>query len=198
MKTSLSAVVKVWFGWPPFLFSRVTPSHGCLCFQVIPRLAALSVHTRFAFWPASQCKSSWVTACERGIQAQFIFSSNPLEMTEKWAVKGWSVVKNVFLCRLKQQQQEYLRCSFGRSTETHSWLGLHGGRWDNIFTHEGFSLVTSGIQGLSFNYSVPTCMNGVSRMSGLNFCGTCHYLLASPFFSYFLFVCLLSSLNDRK
>lgn len=30
------------------------------------------VQSRFALWPASQCKSCWVTACERGIQAQFV------------------------------------------------------------------------------------------------------------------------------
>lgn len=45
-------------------------SHLCLCFQVI--FSTLHDQTRFAFWPASQCKSCWVTACERGIQAQFV------------------------------------------------------------------------------------------------------------------------------
>lgn len=59
----------------------------------------LCVHTRFALSPASQCKSCWVTACERGIQAQFIFISTSSDQIhlKKWALEGWLVVRSVFV-----------------------------------------------------------------------------------------------------
>lgn len=47
-------------------------------------LDSLCLHTRFAFWPAGQCKSSWVTACEGGIAAPFYSYSprRPIEMAD--------------------------------------------------------------------------------------------------------------------
>lgn len=154
MKTSLLALEN-----GDCIFSHTllfTSSHLCLRRWL---LGTLYVHTRFAFWPASQCKSCWVTACERGIQAQFIlfFTSPDHVHYKKWAFK----VKSVFLCCLQQltvswallgqiQQEGNLCCWFCCSTKVHSWLSLHGGCWDNIFSHEGFSLVSSG-SGLNFN-----------------------------------------------
>lgn len=58
---SCSVIIRRHISFTPLFFFTGDSSAHC-------------VHTRFAFWPAGQCKSCWVTACERGIQAQFILS----------------------------------------------------------------------------------------------------------------------------
>ncbi len=158
-------------------------------------LGTLSVQTRFAFSPASQCKSCWVTACERGIQAQFIlfFIAGHDVRSHKRAFMGWSVVKNVFLCN-KQTAVSSNRPSV--ASVPFMWLQHRNAflpqlAWRMLGNH----LFLWWAQVLRVELYDQTCMRDFPEylIWIWNFFG----LLVSSFLCL-LFLRLLSAVNDQK